>query len=215
MRHLGSRYRGEDDTPIYLGGGQQAINFSEVLQTANDTSDRDYGVGDMYGHGVSALRSNRYVKRIEEHGHIISLLSVRPKAIYTEGIHRNWLRQDPEDYHTRELEFIGQQEVYDNEVYAVDDAASSSVFGYQDRYQEYREHPSYVSGEFRTAALDYWHLGRQLGGSPTLNGDFVECVGTDHSRIFNEQTQHQMWITAHHNIVARRFVARKATARIL
>jgi hypothetical protein len=215
MRHLGSNYIEEDSEPVYLGGGQVQVNFSEVLQTANDTSDRDYGVGDMYGHGVAAMRSNRYIKKIPEHGHIISMLSVRPKAIYSEGIHRNWLRQDREDYHSKELEFIGQQEVYDNEIYAVDNAASSTVFGYQDRFQEYREQPSYVSGEFRTSALDYWHLARQLGGAPTLNADFVEIDSSDHSRIFNEQTNDQMWIMGHHNIVARRNVAKKATARII
>lgn len=215
MRHLGSNYRDEDSQPVYLGGGQTQVNFSEVLQTANDTGDRAYGVGDMYGHGVSAMRTNRYIKKIPEHGHIISCLSVRPKAIYTEGIHRNWLRQDREDYFQETLQFIGQQEVYDNEIFAVDNAASSTVFGYQDRYQEYKELPSFVSAEFRDSTLDYWHLGRQLGSAPTLNADFLEIDRADHTRIFNEQTNHQMWINCHHNIVARRFMDRNAKARIL
>lgn len=215
MRHLGSNYRDEDSKPQYLGGGQTQINFSEVLQTANDTGDRDYGVGDMYGHGVSAMKTNRYIKKIPEHGHIISCLSVRPRAIYTEGLARNWLRQDREDYFQSTLQFVGQQEVYDNEIFAVDNAASSTVFGYQDRYQEYKEQPSYVSGEFRTSTLDYWHLGRQLGSAPTLNADFLEIDRADHTRIFNEQTNHQMWINCHHNIVARRFMDKHATARII
>ncbi len=215
MRHLGSNYREEDSEPTYLGGGQTQVNFSEVIQTSNDATDRDYGVGDMYGHGVSAMKTNRYVKKIQEHGYIHSLLSVRPKAIYTEGINRHWLRQDREDYFQKELEFIGQQEVYDNEIYAVDNAASSTVFGYQDRYQEYKEQPSYVSGEFRTATFDYWHLARQLGGAPTLNAAFIECDRADHTRIFNETVNAQMWITSHHNITARRFMSRAATARII
>lgn len=215
MRHLGSNYSEEDSEPQYLGGGQTQVNFSEVLQTANDSSDRAYGVGDMYGHGISAMRTNRYIKKIPEHGYIHSLLSVRPKAIYTEGINRHWLRQDREDYFQKELEFIGQQEVYDNEIYAVNNAASSTVFGYQDRYQEYKEQPSFVSGEFRTSTLDYWHLGRQLGGAPTLNADFIEIDRADHVRIFNEQTNNQMWVMAHHNIVARRFMSRNAVARVI
>lgn len=215
MRHLGSHYREEDQEPQYLGGGQVQVNFSEVIQTANDTTDRAYGVGDLYGHGIAAVRSNRYIKKIGEHGHIISCLSVRPKAIYSEGIHRNWLRQDREDYFTPELAFIGQQEVYDNEIFAVNDAASATVFGYQDRFQEYREQPSYVSGEFRTSTLDYWHLARQLGSAPTLNSDFLEIDRADHTRIFNETTNNQMWIMGHHNIVARRNVPAHATARII
>ncbi len=215
MRHLGSNYRDEDSQPQYLGGGQTQVNFSEVLQTANDTSDRAYGVGDMYGHGVSVMRTNRYIKKIPEHGHIISCLSVRPKAIYSEGIHRNWLRQDREDFFQNTLQFIGQQEVYDNEIFAVNNAASATVFGYQDRNQEYKEQPSYVSGEFRTSTLDYWHLARQLGSAPTLNTDFLEIDRADHTRIFNEQTNHQMWIMCHHNMVARRFMDKHASARII
>jgi len=67
---------GRLDRPEYLGGGKTNINFSEVLQTerSNGTpASGDYSVGDMYGHGIAAMRSNRYRRFFEEHGMVISM----------------------------------------------------------------------------------------------------------------------------------------------
>ncbi len=212
MRQLGSAYKGLMERPVFLGGGQQAVNFSEVLQTANDTGDRAFGVGDMYGHGIAATRTAKYAHRADEHGYIMSVLSVRPATMYQDGIEREWLRQDREDFHDPFLEFIGQQEVYDNEIYAVDDAASSTVFGYQDRYDDYRHVRNRVTAEMK-GVLDYWHLGRQFSAPPVLNNAFIEC--TPSKRIFNEQSQHSLWVMVHHKIAAHRNIAKTATARLI
>lgn len=200
--------------PEFLGGGQTQLNFSEIMQTApDDAGDPRFGVADLYGHGIAAMRSNRYRRHIEEHGFVISLLSVRPKAVYNQSVHRQWLRQDKEDYFQKELAQIGQQEVYNTELFADDSAPEErSTFGYQDRYAEYREVPSGVSGEFRNT-LDYWHMARNFDDTPVLNQSFTDCVPT--KRIHNEQTQHALWITAQHKMVARRIVPRNAAPRIL
>lgn len=204
---------GDLNRPIYLGGGQAQLNFSEVLQTANDSTDRAYGVGDLYGHGIAAMKSNRYVKQFNEHGYVITLLSVRPRAIYTNGIHRTWLRTDREDFHDPILERMGvTQEIYENEIYAdAADANSADVFGYNDLYADYRGVPSYVSAEFRST-LNYWHLGRSFGSQPTINSTFTSC--TPSKRIFNEQTNNSLWIMAHHSIGARRVVKKNSTPEV-
>lgn len=202
--------------PEFLGGGRTQIQFSEVLQTSPETRHDDppelseFGVGDMYGHGIAAMRSNKYRRYIEEHGTILSLLSVRPKTVYTQGIHRSWLRRDKEDFYQRELEHIGQQGVFNNEVYA-DAENGQETFGYQDRYREYREHPSYVSAEFRDI-LNYWHMGREFEAPPVLNQSFIDCVPT--KRIHNEQTHDALWIMVQHKMVARRLLSRNAAPRI-
>ena len=201
--------------PEFLGGGTSQINFSEVLQTSPEIPGQEdpvsqFGVGDLYGHGIAAMKSNKYRRFIEEHGYIVTLMSVRPKAIYTQGVHRHWLRKHKEDFYQRELEHIGQQEVYNNEVYA-DVANGTETFGYQDRYREYREHPSRVSAEFRDT-LDYWHMGRQFADPPVLNQSFTDCVPT--KRIHNEQTMNSLWIMCQHRIAARRLVSRNAAPRI-
>jgi len=197
--------------PEFLGGGRTQLNFSEIMQTANGTDPR-FGVGDLYGHGIGAMRSNRYRRHIEEHGWIISLLSVRPKAIYNNGVHRQWLRLDKEDYFQKELQWIGQQEVLNNEIYADATAAGLETFGFQDRYMDYRSVPSGVSAEFRDL-LNYWHMAREFTAPPVLNQSFTDCVPT--KRIHNDQTQNALWITTQHRMVARRLIARNAAPRIL
>ena len=185
--------------PEYLGGGRQTIQFSEVLQTAEGTDP----VGTLRGHGIASMRSNRYRRFIEEHGYILSFLLVRPKSIYMQGVPRTWLRRVKEDFWQKELEHIGQQEVYTQELYAA--AEKDKVFGYQNRYDDYRQHWSSVSGEFRDI-LNYWHMAREFANEPVLNADFVSAVPTE--RIFAAQKNDQLYCLANHSIQARRIISK-------
>jgi len=213
LRYLGVRSSDARlQRPEYLGGGKVKVNISEVLQTADDASSRSFGVGDMYGHGVAYMRSNAYRRSFEEHGYVLSFLSVRPKAMYLNGITRTWLRRDREEFWQRELEQIGQQEVWTGEVFSDGVASDHLTFGYQDRYSEYKREPNRVSSEFKTV-LDYWHLGRDFSSLPVLNNSFVECDPS--KRIFNEQTQDALWIAVQHSLVARRLVRAGSASRIL
>lgn len=96
------------DIPEYLGGGAETIQFSEVLQTAEGTDP----VGTMAGHGIAAMKTNRYRKRITEYGWILSFAIVRPKTAYMQGIHKKWFRNVKEDYFQPELQNIGMQPIY-------------------------------------------------------------------------------------------------------
>lgn len=190
--------------PEYLGGGQQTIQFSEVLQTAEGTDP----VGTLRGHGIAAMRSNRYRRFIEEHGYIMSFVMVRPKSIYMQGIDRTWLRRVKEDFWQKELEHIGQQEVFTQELYAGnknDLTPANEVFGYQNRYDDYRQHWSSVSGEFRDI-LNYWHMARDFENKPVLNADFISSVPTE--RIFASKNNDQLYMMANHSIQARRLISK-------
>lgn len=202
--------------PEYLGGGKQTIQFSEVLNTASNaeggTPTLD-PLGALGGHGIAALRSNRYRRYIEEHGFIMSFMSVRPKSIYMDNIHRKFLRTTKEQYYQKELELIGQEEIFKNEVYA-DAATGMETFGFGDRYRSYREEPSTVHGEFRTTEKD-WHLARDFEGvPPVLNSTFVTCNPSD--RIFADQTGNDtLYCMVNHSVQARRNVGKKRTPRII
>jgi hypothetical protein len=188
--------------PEYLGGGKQTLQFSEVLQTAPDSQSQ---VGDLKGHGIGAMRSNRYRRFFEEHGFVLSLCSVRPRTMYTQGLAKHWNRRSKEDYWQKELQHIGQQEIANKEIYA-EAANPDGVFGYQDRYEEYRRQPSNIAGEFRTEELDFWHMGRVFDSEPVLNESFVTSVPTQ--RIHAVQTNDVLWCMANHSIQARRLVAK-------
>lgn len=198
--------------PEFLGGGRSSISFSEVLNTSAD--DEQGGgsraaLGHMAGHGISALRSNRYRRFFEEHGYIISLLSVRPRNMYMNALNRAWTKTTKEDFFQKELEMIGQQEVLTKEVYM---AGGETVFGYQDRYSEYKTHPSTIHGEFRST-FDYWHLGRNFSEAPVLNQSFTDCVPT--KRVHAEQTQHVLWTMINNSVQARRMVNKSGKSRIM
>jgi hypothetical protein len=202
LRYLGVRSSDARlQRPEYLGGGKQTLQFSEVLQTAPDAQSE---VGDLKGHGIGAMRSNRYRRYFEEHGFVVSLCSVRPQSMYTQGLHKLWNRRTKEDYWQKELQHIGQQEIANKEIYA-ESETPDGVFGYQDRYEEYRRIPSNIAGEFRTDELNFWHMGREFADEPVLNESFITSVPT--KRIHATQTNDVLWCMANHSIQARRLVA--------
>jgi len=201
LRYLGVRSSDARlQRPEYLGGGRDVIQFSEVLQTAEGTNP----VGEMRGHGISAARSNRFRRFFEEHGYVLSFIIVRPKTIYGNGLFRHWNRRTKEDFWQKELQHIGQQEVLNKEVYG-GHSAPNGVFGYQDRYDEYRRSESSIAGEFRTTQLNFWHMARIFASDPALNADFVKCIPTE--RTFAVPSEDVLYVMAKHRIQARRLVA--------
>lgn len=188
--------------PEYLGGGKQTISFSEVLATAESTG---VPVGALKGHGISAVRTRPYRRFFSEHGYVISLMSLRPRAVYEQSVNKTFLRRTKEDFWQRELENIGQEPVLAQELYA-SEADPEAVFGWNDRYQSYRQQPSFVSGAFRTSPYDNWHLARGFGSTPSLNASFVEC--TPPNRIFADTNDPELLVMMQHMITAQRLVTR-------
>lgn len=211
LRYLGVRSSDARlQRPEYLGGGKQTIQWSEVLKTGAG-EDPAEPIGTLKGHGIAASRSNRYRRFFEEHGYVITCLSVRPKTMYAQGIPRTWNRRVKEDFWQKELEHIGQQEVLNKELYAAH-TTPNGVFGYQDRYDEYRRTESSIAGEFRTTELDYWHMARLFAAEPVLNSSFVESIPT--KRINAVQTNDVLWIMSNHSIQARRGLSATGTSYI-
>lgn len=193
--------------PEYLGGGKQTIQFSEVLQTAEGTDP----VGELRGHGIAAARSRRYRRFFEEHGYVISLISVKPRTMYMQGLARTFNRTVQEDFWQPELQHIGQQAIKNKEIYAAH-ANPNDTFGYQDQYDEYRRQESGVSGEFRTSLLDYWHYARKFASAPALNASFVSADPT--KRVNAVATNDVLWLMCNHSIQARRMLAKTGTSFI-
>jgi hypothetical protein len=203
LKFLGIRYSdGRLDRPEYLGGGKQTIQFSEVLQTGVDSTDG--GLGTLGGHGITALKSNRFRRFFEEHGLIVSLMCVKPKPMYHQGVGKMWNKTTKEDFFQYELEGIGQEEVLNKEVY-VAHTTPAGTFGYQNRYDEYRYNVDTVAGDFRPGqALEEWTMCRDFSSDPALNSTFVTCSPTN--RIYASTTTDQLLIMAYNNVKARRMM---------
>ncbi len=187
--------------PEYLGGGATPITISEVLQTSDSAQDLT-PQGNMAGHGISLGQNSKVNYRAEEHGWIIGIMSIMPKTQYMQGIPRQLRKFDKFDYYFPSFAHIGEQPIYNEELYADDPGTSLETFGYTPRYAEYKYVPSTVHGEMRTT-LDFWHLGRKFASKPNLNQSFIECT-PDADRVFAVSGEEHFYVHQHYKVKANR-----------
>jgi hypothetical protein len=161
--------------PEYLGGGSSQINTTPIAQTSS--TDATSPQGNLSAMGTVSGRGHGFTKSFTEHGYIIGLACVRADLTYQQGINRMWSRQTRFDFYWPALAHLGEQAVLNKEIYAQGTAADEQVFGYQERYAEYRYKPSQITGLFRsnaTQSLDAWHLSQDFSSLPVLDSAFIE-----------------------------------------
>jgi hypothetical protein len=159
----------------YLGGGTRMVNISPIAQTSS--TDATSPQGNLAAMGTATLDGIGFTKSFTEHCTIIGLVNVRADLTYQQGLNRMWSRQTRYDYYWPALANIGEQAVLNKEIYFQGTSADDDVFGYQERYAEYRYKPSIITGAFRSNAatpLDSWHLAQDFSSLPALNSSFIE-----------------------------------------
>jgi len=166
--------------PEYLGGGSSAVIISPVAQTSEtDPSGPDASPqGNLAAFGTASLQGHGFTKSFTEHCVIIGLINVRADLTYQQGINRMWFRQTRFDFYWPALANIGEQAVLNQEIVVTgDQPTDETVFGYQERYAEYRYKPSLITGKFRSLdpeSLDAWHLSEEFLDVPVLNEIFIQ-----------------------------------------
>lgn len=166
--------------PEYLGGGSSPVNIVAVPQT----SETDAGTpqGNLAGYGSVTLRNHSFSKSFTEHGVVIGLVTVRADLTYQQGLERMWSRQTRYDFYWPALSHIGEQSILSKEIFCDGTADDEDVFGYQERYAEYRYKPSKITGLMRSnltagfTTLDSWHLSEDFASRPLLNHAFITAV---------------------------------------
>jgi hypothetical protein len=161
--------------PEYLGGGHSYINVNPVAQTSS--TDATTPQGNLSGYGTVQFNKHGFVKSFTEHCVIIGLACVRADLTYQQGLNRMWSRQTRYDFYWPALSHLGEQAVLSKEIYADGTSSDDDVFGYQERYAEYRYKPSLITGQFRSnyaQTLDSWHLAQDFSSRPVLNATFIE-----------------------------------------
>lgn len=160
--------------PEYLGGGSTRIQVNPVAAT---TELSGTFVGDLAGYAVSSFDGVGFMKSFTEHCVILGLVNVRADINYQQGLNRMFSRQTRFDFYWPALAHLGEQAVLNKEIFAAGDANDDLVFGYQERYAEYRYKPSVTTGRMRSTSavpLDQWHLALEFGSLPVLNAAFIE-----------------------------------------
>jgi hypothetical protein len=161
--------------PEYLGGGSTPVNITPVTQQS--ASDATTPQGNLAAFGTASLTNHGFSKSFTEHCIIIGLVSVRADLTYQQGLNRMFSRSTRYDFYWPALSHLGEQAVLNKEIFADGSTSDDAVFGYQERYAEYRYKPSTITSLFRsnaTASLDAWHLSQDFATLPALNSSFIE-----------------------------------------
>lgn len=160
--------------PEYLGGSSSRIIVNPVAQTSS--TDSNSPQGNLAAFATASDTIHGFTKSFVEHCVIIGLVNIRSDLTYQQGINRMFSRQTREDFYWPVLAHLGEQSVLNKEIYAQGTNADEEVFGYQERFAEYRYKPSLVTGKFRSQdaqSLDVWHLAQDFESLPRLNSEFI------------------------------------------
>jgi len=170
--------------PEFLSGGSTRINQHPIPQTSETGTTAQANLAAFST--ASADGRIGFSKSFTEHGYILGLVQARADLTYQQGIEKMWSRSTRYDFFWPKLQELGEQAVLNKEIYAqgstVDTDADGTpdddeVFGYQERYAEYRYKPSQIKGQFRstyTSSLDVWHMAEEFSSLPALNQTFIE-----------------------------------------
>ena len=161
--------------PEYIGGRSVPISINPVVQ--NSSTDSITPQGNLAAFGVSGSNTKVMSKSFTEHGYIIGLVCVRADLTYQQGVDRMWSRRTRYDFYWPSLAHLGEQAVLNKEIYAQGNEKDDEVFGYQERYAEYRYGKNQITGRFRSSypqSLDVWHLAQKFDSLPTLSPSFIE-----------------------------------------
>jgi hypothetical protein len=163
--------------PEYLGGGSAPIVINPVAQTsATSASGTNTPLGNLAAVGTAMASGHGFTQSFTEHGVVIGLAAIRADLTYQQGLRRMWSRRTRYDYYFPVFAHLGEQAVLNKELYVTGTSTDDDVFGYQERWAEYRYHPAQVTSLFRSTAsgtLDAWHLAQNFSALPTLSDTFI------------------------------------------
>jgi hypothetical protein len=164
--------------PEYLGGGSTDINVSPIAQTSGTSaSGTTTPLGTLASMGTALAHNHGFTQSFVEHGVIIGIVAIRADLTYQQGLQKMWSRSTRYDFYFPAFATLGEQSVLNQEIYVTGDTTDAGVFGYQERWAEYRYYPSRISSLFRSTAsgtIDGWHLAQKFTAVPTLNDTFIK-----------------------------------------
>ena len=164
--------------PEYIGGGSTPININPIAQTSGtNASGTTTPLGNLAAMGTALAHRHGFTQSFTEHGVILGLVSVRADLTYQQGLARMWSRSTRYDFYFPAFATLGEQAVLNKEIYVTGTSTDNNVFGYQERWAEYRYYPSRISSLFRSTAagtIDGWHLAEKFTTLPTLSSTFIQ-----------------------------------------
>lgn len=162
--------------PEYLGGSSSPLNVHPVAQTSS-TDAQPSPQGNLSAFVTGGGNGGGFIQSFTEHSIVLGFAMIRADLTYQQGLHRMWSREYRFDFFWPSFAHLGEQEVLSREIFVDGTTGDDDIFGYQERYAEYRYKPSIITGKFRSAdpqSLDVWHLSQDFATRPVLNAAFIE-----------------------------------------
>lgn len=163
--------------PEYIGGQRIAINVNQVVQTSQTDTTTGQALGNTAAYSLTTCSKEMVEYAATEYGYIIGLAVVRVEHSYQQGLATKWTRGGRFTYYDPRLAALGEQPVYNREIYTQGTAEDNEIFGYQEAWADYRYKPSYVTGEMRSnyqTSLDAWHYADDYDKLPRLSADWIQ-----------------------------------------
>lgn len=164
--------------PEYLGGGSTPIVVNPIAQnTATGLTGGSTPLGTLGGMATAISMGHGFSQSFTEHGYVMGIVSIRADLTYQQGMRKLWSRSTRYDFYEPVFAMLGEQAVLNREIYCDGSANDANVFGYAERWAEYRYSPSQVSGLFKSTSagtIDGWHLAQKFTALPTLNSTFIQ-----------------------------------------
>lgn len=178
----------------YLGGKRIDLDISTIVQTSQSDNTP---LGDTAGYSATHRKFHISNKSITEHGILLGLMCSRYMHSYSQGMAKMWFRKDKYDFYWPELANIGEQPIYNREIYLQGNDTDNEVFGYNEAWQELRYKPNRVSGYMRpevSGSLASWNLTDNYNELPTLSSDWLREDKTNVDRVIavSSAISHQM-----------------------
>lgn len=131
------------NVPVLFGTYKGTVDVSEVLMQADTTGEVALRLGDYAGNASLYSKGTSHRIKVNEHGLLIGIMSLRPTTSYGQGVNRYWRYSTPYDYPMDVFCGMGDQEVLNEELYfdnltAQMDAHNATTFNYIPRYSEAR-----------------------------------------------------------------------------
>lgn len=163
--------------PEYIGGQRIAINVNQVIQTSQTDTTTGQALGNTAAYSLTTCSKQMVDYAATEYGYIIGLAVVRVEHSYQQGLATKWTRGGRFTYYDPRLAALGEQPVYNREIYAQGKSEDNEIFGYQECWADYRYKPSYVTGEMRSnykTSLDAWHYADDYDALPRLSAEWIQ-----------------------------------------
>lgn len=163
--------------PEYIGGQRIPINVNQVVQTSQTDPTTGQALGNTAAYSLTTCSKQMVDYAATEYGYIIGLAVVRVEHSYQQGLATKWTRGGRFTYYDPRLAALGEQPVYNREIYAQGTPEDEEIFGYQEAWADYRYKPSYVTGEMRSnyqTSLDAWHYADDYDKLPRLSAEWIQ-----------------------------------------